>query len=272
MHHLAFRPLLVRRGVVHVPLSARVLTNHLSNQASKDPWSILGVKRGASMDEVKKAYRKKAMQHHPDRNKNDPNAEVKFKECTAALDYIAKGGNGSFSANDSSGGFSSQHRGFSPGGMGHDEDIERILRETFGNVEGIMRQMHGMRGPGGMGGMGGTEGMGGMGSFSEIRTMVQRPDGRITMRVERRHRDGRVEVSEEDAGLTAQQMREQQEAMAKAMGSAAKTIAGTIAKEAAKAAAAHVANSVKGKVQSVLGGIRDGIMGAFSSDKKTTKK
>jgi curved DNA-binding protein len=50
----------------------------------KDYYSVLGIGRDASDDEIKKAYRKKAMQYHPDRNKENPQAEEKFKEVSEA--------------------------------------------------------------------------------------------------------------------------------------------------------------------------------------------
>lgn len=54
----------------------------------KDPYEILGVARGASLDEIKKAYRRLAKQHHPDRNPGDKEAERKFKEVQAAYDIL----------------------------------------------------------------------------------------------------------------------------------------------------------------------------------------
>ena len=56
--------------------------------ADKDFYEILGVQRNASDDEIKKAYRKKAMKHHPDRNKDDKKAERKFKEAAAAYEVL----------------------------------------------------------------------------------------------------------------------------------------------------------------------------------------
>ena len=47
---------------------------------ARDYYDILGVNRTASEDEIKKAYRKLARQYHPDVNKDDPNAETKFKD------------------------------------------------------------------------------------------------------------------------------------------------------------------------------------------------
>ena len=49
-------------------------------------YEILGVKREAEAEEIKKAYRKLAMQYHPDRNAGDAEAEVKFKEAAEAYE------------------------------------------------------------------------------------------------------------------------------------------------------------------------------------------
>ena len=55
----------------------------------KDYYEILGVAKGASADDLKKAYRKLAMQHHPDRNPGDKKAEEKFKEISHAYDVLS---------------------------------------------------------------------------------------------------------------------------------------------------------------------------------------
>ena len=57
----------------------------------RDPYEVLGVQRGASDDEIKKAYRAKCKRWHPDLNPNDPTAEEHFKEVQAAYDAITKG-------------------------------------------------------------------------------------------------------------------------------------------------------------------------------------
>lgn len=54
----------------------------------KDPYEILGVSRTASADEIKRAYRRLAKAHHPDRNPNDRTAETKFKELQAAYEVL----------------------------------------------------------------------------------------------------------------------------------------------------------------------------------------
>ncbi len=56
--------------------------------ARKDYYQILGVDRGASADEIKKAYRKLAMKYHPDRNQGDKDAERKFKEVSEAYEAL----------------------------------------------------------------------------------------------------------------------------------------------------------------------------------------
>ncbi|XP_051241270.1 dnaJ homolog subfamily B member 1b [Dicentrarchus labrax] len=54
----------------------------------KDYYDILGIKRGASEDDIKKAYRKQALRYHPDKNKS-PGAEEKFKEIAEAYDVLS---------------------------------------------------------------------------------------------------------------------------------------------------------------------------------------
>jgi molecular chaperone DnaJ len=56
--------------------------------AKRDYYEVLGVERTASAEEVKKAYRKVAFQHHPDRNPGDAAAEQKFKEATEAYEVL----------------------------------------------------------------------------------------------------------------------------------------------------------------------------------------
>ncbi len=57
--------------------------------AKKDYYEVLGVIKSASSEEIKKAYRKLALKHHPDRNKGDKAAEAKFKEASEAYHVLS---------------------------------------------------------------------------------------------------------------------------------------------------------------------------------------
>ena len=56
--------------------------------AKQDFYELLGVQKSASADDLKKAYRKLAMQYHPDRNPDDKSAEQKFKDINEAYDVL----------------------------------------------------------------------------------------------------------------------------------------------------------------------------------------
>ena len=97
-----------------------------------DPYSILGVDRNASDDEIKKAYRKLSRKYHPDANINNPNkeqAEEKFKQVQQAYEQIMREkeqGSGYGSYGGGFGGFS----GFSGQTENSYQDEEAIRRQA----------------------------------------------------------------------------------------------------------------------------------------------
>ncbi len=57
--------------------------------AKQDYYQALGVEKGASADDIKRAYRRKAMKYHPDKNPGDKEAEASFKECAEAYEVLS---------------------------------------------------------------------------------------------------------------------------------------------------------------------------------------
>lgn len=94
--------------------------------ANKDYYDILGTSKGASDDEIKKAYRKLAMKYHPDRNPDNKEAEEKFKDINEAYQVLSdpekKSQYDQFGTTDFNGGFGGAG-GFDFSGMGGFEDI-----------------------------------------------------------------------------------------------------------------------------------------------------
>ena len=60
--------------------------------SKRDYYEVLGVSRTATEDELKKAYRRAAQKHHPDRNPDDKTAEANFKEAKEAYEVLSDGG------------------------------------------------------------------------------------------------------------------------------------------------------------------------------------
>ncbi len=100
----------------------------------RDYYEVLSVSRTASGDEIKKAYRKCALKHHPDRNRDNPEAEVLFKEAAEAYEVLSD-------ANKRSRYDQFGHQGVSGNGM-HDfthmgaDDIFSMFNDIFGSAFG----------------------------------------------------------------------------------------------------------------------------------------
>jgi molecular chaperone DnaJ len=101
--------------------------------SKRDYYEVLGVSKGASTDEIKKAYRKVAMQYHPDRNPGDKAAEEKFKEAAEAYEVLSDADKKAQYDRYGHAGVSGAGRGgFGGGGMNMD-DIFSQFGDVFGD-------------------------------------------------------------------------------------------------------------------------------------------
>ncbi len=98
----------------------------------RDYYETLGVAKGASADEIKKAYRKLALQYHPDRNPGNKEAEEKFKEAAEAYDVLS---NEEKRARYDRFGHQGMGGGFGGGGYGGGMNMEDIFSQ-FGDIFG----------------------------------------------------------------------------------------------------------------------------------------
>src|SRR6058998_2892089 len=109
--------------------------------AKQDFYDILGVSRSANADELKRAYRKLAMQHHPDRNPGDKSADQKFKELNEAYDVLKD--DQKRAAYDRFGHAAFENGGAGPGGGGfgfaNAGGFADIFDEMFGEFMGGQR-------------------------------------------------------------------------------------------------------------------------------------
>ena len=102
--------------------------------SKKDYYEVLGVSRSVSPDEIKKAYRKCALAHHPDRNPGDKKAEEKFKEATEAYQVLADTQKRKVYDTYGHAGIDSGGGGFS--GAGFADIFEGIFEDFFGGQAG----------------------------------------------------------------------------------------------------------------------------------------
>ncbi len=103
--------------------------------SKRDYYEILGVERGADDETLKKAYRRCAMKHHPDRNPGDKQAEAVFKECKEAYEVLSDPQRRR--AYDQHGHAAFEH-GMGGGGGGGPQfhDVGDIFGDIFGNIFG----------------------------------------------------------------------------------------------------------------------------------------
>lgn len=123
--------------------------------SKKDYYSLLNVQRSATPDEIKKAYRKLAMQYHPDKNPGDKKAEEKFKELSEAYEVLSDqkkremydqfghagaqgGGFGGAGGPFGAGGFGGFNRG--GGGSSGQDPFQDIFSDVFGEIFGARSQ------------------------------------------------------------------------------------------------------------------------------------
>jgi molecular chaperone DnaJ len=113
--------------------------------AKQDFYDVLGVSRTADADELKRAYRKLAMQFHPDRNPGDTSAEQKFKDISEAYDVLKD--DQKRAAYDRYGHAAFENGGGGPGGFGFGGGFSGgfadIFEEMFGAMGGAGRRSQG---------------------------------------------------------------------------------------------------------------------------------
>ncbi|MGV8943986.1 molecular chaperone DnaJ [Thermomonas sp.] len=104
--------------------------------SKRDYYEVLGVARNAGDDELKKAYRRCAMKHHPDRNPGDKGAEATFKECKEAYEVLSDGGKRRMYDQHGHAAFEHGMGGGNAGPGPGFHDVGDIFGDIFGNIFG----------------------------------------------------------------------------------------------------------------------------------------
>lgn len=106
----------------------------------RDYYEVLGISRDATPDEVKRAYRRLAKQHHPDVNKDDPEAEEKFKELAEAYEVLSDPQKRARYDQFGHESVRFGRGGFDWSDFTHTRDFEDLFGDFFGQVFGGFRQ------------------------------------------------------------------------------------------------------------------------------------
>jgi len=102
--------------------------------AKRDYYEVLGLAKNASEDDIKKAYRKLAMKHHPDRNQGDKPAEEKFKECKEAYEMLSDAQKRAAYDQYGHAGVDPNAGGFRPGGQEGFGGFAEAFGDIFGDI------------------------------------------------------------------------------------------------------------------------------------------